>query len=108
MTRQLNLDAYAPEPLEVQLDDETYRFHDLTLQDCLYLMGKADALDQEEPDPQVIADLLNRVLGLLVEQEAREKFEQLDLARQMVFLKFLVRATQEAAAVVEDPEKKGR
>lgn len=106
MTRQLDLDAYAPEALEVQLGGERYRFRVLSLQDCLYLMAKAGGVDGADPDPQVIADLLNRVLDLLVDQDEREAFESLDLPRQMVLLKFLVSAAREAASVFEGQSKK--
>ena len=101
MPKILNLDAYAAEPLAVQLDGRSYRFRALSFADALYFMQKAEALDAERPDPEAVAGILNRVLDLLVEQDARAAFEALDLARQFALIRFLLQESKAAASVVE-------
>jgi hypothetical protein len=101
MPKVLNLDAYTVEPLEVQLDGGTYRFRALSFADALFFMQQAEALDAERPDPRAVAGILNRVLDLLMEQDARAAFEALDLARQFALLRFLVGESKGAASAVE-------
>jgi len=101
MPKVFNLDAYTVEPLEVQLDGRTYRFRLLSFGDALYFMAKAEALDVERPDPEAVAGILNRVLDLLMEQDARASFEALDLARQFALIRFLLQESKAAASAVE-------
>jgi hypothetical protein len=101
MPKILNLDAYTAEPLAVRLEGRTYRFRALSFGDALYFMQQAEALDAERPDPEALAGILNRVLDLLVEQEARTAFEALALAAQFALIRFLVQESKTAASVVE-------